>query len=119
MSSATQIGPNAFTTNARDRLASYLVKRQDERKSEIIALTPDASTREYFRIPWDQGTAVAAVYPEPFDPEIHPYLDITNLFLDCGLPVPVVHDVDGTLGIIVQEDLGDRQLGRVFETASD
>lgn len=119
MRPAIQISPNAFTTSARDRLASYLAKRQSARKSEIVALTPDASTREYFRIPWDQGTAVAAVYPEPFDPEVHPYLDVTNLFVKCRLPVPKVHDADGAAGIIVQEDLGDRQLCQVFETASD
>ena len=119
MSSAIQTSPNAFTSSARDRLADYLAKRQGAGKSEIIALTPDASTREYFRIPWDQGTAVAAVYPEPFDPEVHPYLDVTNLFLECRLPVPKVHDVDGAVGIIVQEDLGDHQLCQVFETAPD
>ncbi|MDX6289688.1 MAG: N-acetylmuramate 1-kinase [Blastocatellia bacterium] len=119
MSSAIQTSPNAFTTKGRDRLASYVAKRQGNSKSEIVALTPDASTREYFRIPWDQGTAVAAVYPEPFDPEVHPYLDVTRLFLECRLPVPLVHDVDGAMGIIVQEDLGDRQLCQVFETATD
>jgi len=119
MTPAIQSSPNAFTTSARDRVTSYLAKRQSARKSEIVALTPDASTREYFRIPWEQGTAVAAVYPEPFDAEVHPYLDVTRLFLECGLPVPVVHDVDGSMGVIVQEDLGDRQLCQVFETASD
>jgi len=118
MSPAIQTSLNAFTANARERLASYLGKRKSARESEVVALTPDASTREYFRIPWDHGTAVAAVYPEPFDPDVHPYLDITNLFLECGLPVPKVHDVDGAMGIIVQEDLGDRQLCQVFETAS-
>ena len=119
MSPAIQTSPNAFTTSAHDRLASYLAKRQSARKPEIVALTPDASTREYFRIPWERGTAVAAVYPEPFDPEIHPYLDVTNLFLECGLPVPKVYDADGEVGIIVQEDLGDNQLCQVFETASE
>src|SRR5713226_7265018 len=119
MSSATQTSPNSFTTSARERLVSYLAKRHSASKPEIVALTPDASTREYFRIPWDQGTAVAAVYPEPFDPEVQPYLDVTNLFLECRLPVPKVYDVDGATGIIVQEDLGDHQLGQVFETAPD
>src|SRR6266481_4880310 len=119
MTPAIQSGPNAFTTSAHDRVTSYLAKRQSARKSEIVALTPDASTREYFLIPWEQGTAVAAVYPEPFDAEVHPYLDVTRLFLECALPVPVVHDVDGSMGVIVQEDLGDRQLCQVFDTASD
>jgi aminoglycoside/choline kinase family phosphotransferase len=119
MSSAIQPGPNAFTTSARDRLASYLAKRQSARKSEVVALTPDASTREYFRIPWERGTAIAAVYPEAFDPEVHPYLDVTRLFLGCGLPVPEVYDADGANGIIVQQDLGDNQLCQVFEGAPD
>ena len=119
MSSAIQISANAFTTSARDRIASYVAKHQRAGKGEIVALTPDASTREYFRIPWDKGTAVAAVYPEPFDPAVHPYLDVTRLFIEAGLPVPEVYDSDGTSGIIVQEDLGDRQLCSVFETASD
>ena len=85
----------------------------------VLALTPDASTREYFRIPWKRGTAVAAVYPEPFDPEIHPFLDVTRLFAVANLPVPEILDVDALNGIIVQEDLGDRQLRRVFETATE
>ena len=119
MSSATQIGPNAFSASARERLAAYLADRQGGRKPEILALTPDASTREYFRIPWGHRTAIAAVYPEAFDPEVHPYLDVTRLFLNCGLPVPEVYEAVGANGIIVQEDLGDNQLCRVFETASD
>src|SRR5260370_3463387 len=113
---AFQIGPNAFAAGARERLAKYTARQGRPRESEIVALTPDASVREYFRVPWKRGKAVAAVYPEPFDPEIHPYLDVTRLFLECGLPVPEVYDVDGGNGIIVQEDLGDLQLGKLFET---
>jgi len=119
MSLAFQSGPNAFTASPRDRLASYVAGYRRFRKSQIVPLTPDASTREYFRIPWKRGSAVAAVYPEPFDPAVHPYLDVTRLFLQCGLPVPEVYDSDGAAGIIVQEDLGDQQLFRVFETVSE
>src|SRR5205814_2350573 len=119
MSSAIQISSNVFTTSARDRIASYVAKHQRASKSEIVALTPDASTREYFRIPYDEGSAVAAVYPEPFDPAVHPYLDVTGLFLEARLPVPEIYDTDGASGIVVQEDLGDRQLYQVFETTSE
>ena len=118
MSHPTTITPNAFDTTARERLAAYL-SRAGLKPEKIVALTPDASTREYFRIPWKRSTAVAAVYPEPFDPEIHPYLDVTRLFLDAKLPVPSILDVDALSGIIVQEDLGDRQLRRVFESAPE
>jgi aminoglycoside/choline kinase family phosphotransferase len=118
MSSGFQTTPNGFSMTARERIVSYVAEHKGAPETEIVSLTPDASTREYFRIPWERGTAVAAVYPEPFDPAVHPYLDVTRLFLECGLPVPEVYDAYGDGGIIVQEDLGDRQLGQVFETAS-
>src|SRR5262252_1739550 len=98
MSSVIQSSSTAFTENARERIAKYVAGRQNGPGKDIAALTPDASTREYFRIPWTRGTAVAAVYPEPFDASVHPYLDVTGLFLDCGLPVPEVLDVDGDAG---------------------
>jgi aminoglycoside/choline kinase family phosphotransferase len=62
---------------------------------------------------------VAAVYPEPFDPSVHPYLDVTGLFLASNLPVPQVLDVKGDAGIIVQEDLGNRQLCQIFEEVNE
>src|SRR5437588_13078599 len=70
-------------------------------------------------MPLAKGTAVAAVSPEPFDPSVHPYLDVTRLFIECDLPVPAVLDVAGAAGIIVQEDLGNRQLCHVFEDVTD
>jgi N-acetylmuramate 1-kinase len=114
----SQITSNAFRTSAHERLADY-VKRQGGDAERVLALTPDASTREYFRIPWKNSAAVAAVYPEPFDPEIHPFMDVTRLFAEARLPVPEILDVDPLNGIIVQEDFGDRQLRRVFEAASE
>src|SRR5260370_39214483 len=119
MNPALQTDPSNLTSSGRDRLAAYLALQKGAREAEIVALTPDASTREYFRIPWQRKSAVAAVYPAPFDAAVHPYLDITRLFLESGLPVAAVHDVDGAAGIIVQGELGDRQLFQVFESAAD
>ncbi len=118
MSHPTGITAHAFKVPAHQRLHDYLT-RQGQPADNIVALTPDASTREYFRVPWHETTAVVAVYPEPFDPDIHPYLDVTRLFVAAHLPVPEVIDVDGGQGIIVQEDLGDRQLRGVFERAQE
>src|SRR6185503_18818620 len=98
MSSVVQSSPTTFANTARERIARYL-EEQGARDDGVVALTPDASTREYFRIPWQKGTAVAAVYPEPFDPAVHPYLDVTGLFLESKLPVPEVLDVRGDAGI--------------------
>ncbi|MFN2530141.1 MAG: aminoglycoside phosphotransferase family protein [Pyrinomonadaceae bacterium] len=115
MSSVKQVVSKAFESAASERLASFLTA-QGVGGSKILALTPDASTRKYFRISWKRGSAVAAVYPEPFDPEFHPYLDVTTLFSEQTIPVPEVYAVDGAAGIIIQEDLGDRQLCMVYET---
>lgn len=118
MSSAQQVTNSAFVLPAPERLLKFL-ESQGVKSKQIDPLTPDASTRNYFRIPWKEGKAVAAVYPEPFDPDFHPYLDITRLFLENGIPVPEIYSVDGQRGIIVQEDLGDRQLFRVYEAATE
>src|SRR3954470_19857793 len=109
----------AFDTSARERLLRFLEARGGADEKKILALTPDASTREHFRFPLKRKTAIAAIYPEPFDPNFHPYLDITRLFREANLPVPEILEVDAEKGIIVQEDLGDRQLRLVYESASE
>jgi N-acetylmuramate 1-kinase len=118
MSAPKPVISNVFESSASDRLARFITE-QGTASNEIIPLTPDASTRNYFRIRWNKRTAVAAVYPEPFDPEFHPYLDVTRLFLDCDIPVPEIYAVDGNAGIIVQEDLGDQQLFHVYDDESE
>jgi aminoglycoside/choline kinase family phosphotransferase len=119
MSSAIKASTNSFAESPQARVEKFLAQHGNATKPLIVPLTPDASTRVYFRVPWKRGTAVAAVYPEPFDETVQPYLDVTRLFLECKLPVPEVFEVDGSLGIIIQEDLGDNQLCRVFETATE
>ena len=116
MSSAKQVTTSPFDVSAAERLLKFLEGHGIKDKL-IVPLTPDASTRNYFRIPWQKGRAVAAVYPEAFDPDFHPYLDVTRLFLESGIPVPEIYAVDGQSGVIVQEDLGDRQLFSVYEAA--
>ena len=119
MSSAIKATSSTFTETPQARVEQFLAQRASAAKPEIVPLTPDASTRVYFRVPWKRGTAVAAVYPEPFDEAVQPYLDVTRLFIECKLPVPEVYEVDGALGIITQEDLGDNQLCKVLENATD
>ena len=118
MSAPKPVISNVFESSASDRLARFITE-QGNSGTEVIPLTPDASTRNYYRMRWQKRSAVAAVYPEPFDPEFHPYLDVTRLFLDCDIPVPEIYAVDGNAGIIVQEDLGDRQLFHIYDDESE
>ncbi len=94
------------------RLETFL--RRQPARAVLARLTPDASTREYFRIRWEEGTAVACVYPEPFVESEQTYLDVTSLFLRCGLPVAKILAVDEALGVIVIEDLGETILRDVL-----
>jgi N-acetylmuramate 1-kinase len=76
-------------------------------------LTPDASTRTYYRVARAGNhaeTFIISLYASPFNPQDNSFLDVTRLFEEAGLPVPKVIDVAGTEGIILQEDLGDCSL---------
>jgi len=99
------------------RLRQFQSKRDQE--GQIEQLTPDASTREYFRIEWHGASAIACVYPESFAAADQSYLDVTRLFAHANLPVPAILDFDEELGVIVQEDLGDRILRDALLDADD
>lgn len=106
-----------FTENADERLKKFLIK--NNKPISFQALTPDASTREYFRIGWNDASAIACVYPESFLANEQTYLDVTNLFQSSGLPVAEIYGFDGELGVIVQEDFGDLILRDVLSAANE
>ena len=97
----------------RERLEAFLRKGYDV--TGIEQLTPDASTREYFRVSMTSGTSIACVYPEAFAASEQTYLEVTKLFLKCGLPVAEILAFDESLGVILIEDFGDRILRDVIE----
>jgi aminoglycoside/choline kinase family phosphotransferase len=101
----------------RTRLEQFLNERGQH--DSIEQLTPDASIREYFRIGWKGGSAIACVYPDSFVKAEQSYLDVTELFLAAGLPVAEILDYDENLGVIIQEDLGDRILRDVMVGADE
>lgn len=91
-------------------LRLFLAERDAGKEATITPLTPDASTRRYYRLPWKGQTAIAAIYPEPFDPATQPFLDVTELFAAAQLPTPAILAIDSARALIIQEDLGDWQL---------
>ncbi len=81
----------------------------------VQPLTPDASTRKYFRVAQaasPASTLIVSLYPDPFNQGDNTYLDATRLFERAGLSVPRIVTVADTKGIILQEDLGDTSLAR-------
>ena len=99
-------------SDLKERLDEFLVKTGQG--AEVRQLTPDASTREYFRINWNGTSAIACVYPESFVASEQSYLDVSRLFSANGLPVAEIYSYDEGLGVIVQEDLGDTILRDVL-----
>jgi N-acetylmuramate 1-kinase len=86
------------------------------------ALTPDASTRKYYRIFSDADSAetfIISLYPTPFNAHENSFVDTSRLFERAGLPVPRIIDVADTDGIILQEDLGDDSLAKWLGEALD
>jgi len=106
-----------LTESAFERLQTFLSKHQND--SPIEVLTPDASTREYFRINWVNQTAIACVYAESFAEQEHNFLDVTKLFLAGDLPVAEIYTVDGDSGVIVLEDFGDTILRDVLNQSNE
>jgi hypothetical protein len=112
-----------FQTNARERLVKYLSSQQQQQAGDgdfrIEVLTPDASTREFFRIEWHNQPAIACIYGESFVAAEHNYLDVTKLFLESGLPVAEIYAFDEASGIIILEDFGDRILRDVLQKSGE
>jgi N-acetylmuramate 1-kinase len=106
------------------RVRGYAAKHFSVEPETITleALTPDASTRKYYRISLaakPDETFIVSLYATPFNPQSSTYLDVTRLFEAAHLPVPKIIDVAGTEGIIMQEDLGDVSLAIWMEKHPD
>lgn len=99
------------------RLDEFLA--QNNQPPAISQLTPDASTREYFRVKWHGEPAIACVYPfnDLCQGQFEACLDVTAVFLAADLPVARIFASDRAKNIIVQEDFGDTILRDVLESA--
>ena len=86
----------------------------------IAKLLGDASSRQYYRYFSDSGTSyVLAAYPERFEPASFTYRQIYDLLQEIEVPVPEIIALDGDLGIVLQEDLGNDSLQKILRAAVD
>lgn len=85
----------------------------------VSKLVGDASSRQYYRYVTDSGARyILAAYPEPFDPNRFPFGQIYELLRLIGVPVPTIHEIDGPLGIVLQQDLGNISLQKKLMAAA-
>jgi N-acetylmuramate 1-kinase len=93
----------------QDRIKQYLQESgMAARKSAVVPLTGDASTRRYFRvIPADGPSVVLALHDGPIDVATLPFINVASLLERMRLPVPAVIGHSDSLGILALQDLGD------------
>ena len=82
--------------------------------SEIVALTPSASNRRYFRLSDGEHNCVGVIGLVP--EENQAFASMSACFRQKGLPVPEVYALSEDLMAYIQEDLGDVTLyGKVCD----
>ena len=109
-------------TEMQQRLMDFIEREfhPGYNQSQLNRLAGDASERQYFRYLNQSGEAVIlTAYPEPFDPVTFTYQQVYHLLREIGLPVPEIIALDGELGIVLQEDLGDESLQDRLLTAAE
>ncbi len=93
----------------QQRLMTYVRRhfRPGFNHYRVVKLVGDASMRQYFRYTSEKrDSCILAAYPEPFDPAHFNYKQIYDVLTSIGVPVPTILDLDGPLGIVLQQDLG-------------
>jgi aminoglycoside/choline kinase family phosphotransferase len=103
---------NSFTP-IQQRLMEFIRQRfhPGYNHYNVSKLVGDASSRQYYRYVADSGNSyILAAYPEPFDPDSFTYRQIYDLLQEIEVPVPEIIEMDGNLGIVLQEDLGNESL---------
>jgi aminoglycoside/choline kinase family phosphotransferase len=89
------------------------------RGARVVPLTGDASDRRYVRILLrDEPSQVLAVYPQAFDADHLPFVNVARLLAAMPVPVPRTLGHSNALGILALDDLGDVTLQAHLGTAS-
>jgi len=100
-------------SETQQRLEQFVQKYfpADAGKVCLQPLAGDASARQYYRCVGSEGPSyILVAYPEPFEAASFPYREIYGLLCEIGIPVPKLLAIEESLGIVLQEDLGDMLL---------
>lgn len=99
---------------ARDAWLSEALAEIGRRSvAEPFALTAEASTRRFLRIPTDQGPLVLMDAP-PATENNAQFRALSPWLRRHGLHAPIIHTEEANLGFMLLEDLGDALLGQAL-----
>lgn len=107
----------SIVKNKIDLLVELFEKWSNQTVTQVTALPPSGSYREYYRIK-SESISVLGVYNTD-KRENEAYLGFTDLFFDQKLNVPQTYAVDKEHDIYLIQDLGDTTLFALLEAQRD
>ena len=107
------LGDNRRVSQDIAELAAWVERTLDADRIELARLPAEASTRQFFRVSTGVSTFVAMLSPP--DTEDNPrFARLTDLFRKHGLGTPQVHATDFDRGMLLLEDLGERDFAAAY-----
>ncbi len=98
-------------------LESWLTDRFPTRPFTLSPASADASFRRYFRVTFNDGTAIVMDAPPPQE-DCAPFLHVANLFSAAGVQVPEILAQDVEQGFLLLSDLGNTTFLQALNTDS-
>ena len=77
---------------------------------EVDVLKLEASGREYYRLHFDKAESLVMCYLDPKKGNHTKFLHVSNFFTNLSINSPEIILVNQDVGVIVQQDLGDKCL---------
>ena len=107
------LGDNRGVSQDLADLAAWVERTLGTGRIELARLPVEASTRQFFRVSTGVSTFVAMLSPP--DTEDNPrFARLTDLFRKHGLHTPRVHAADFDRGMLLLEDLGERDFAAAY-----
>lgn len=107
------LGDNRRVSQDVAEFAAWVERTLDTDLIELARLPVEASTRQFFRVSTGVSTFVAMLSPP--DTEDNPrFARLTDLFRKHGLRTPEVHAADFDRGMLLLEDLGERDFAAAY-----
>lgn len=107
------LGDNRRVSQDIAELAAWVERTLDAGPIELARLPVEASTRQFFRVSTGVSTFVAMLSPP--DTEDNPrFVRLADLFRKHGLRTPRVHATDFDRGMLLLEDLGERDFAAAY-----
>ncbi|HET6618090.1 MAG TPA: RNase adapter RapZ [Gemmatimonadota bacterium] len=99
-----------------DALLRLYRETRGDRPAAVVSIAGDGSQRTYHRLIAGDGSTLIGAFGPDHD-ENRAFLSFSRAFRSIDLPVPAIYAVDESVGVWLQEDLGETTLFAALEEA--